>query len=276
MTYDQLEMLEAVILKGSFRAAAESLHKSQPSLSVGIKNLEEEFNISLFDRSEYRSVLTDQGKIFYQWAKESLEAFRNLHVIAKEMGSNLVEPAISLVIDPLIDFTEIRPVFETCLGPKSATELKIRSEILGKGLELLMKKETTFAIGTLTKSHPEIESFPFKKIAMIPVAVKRVADNYKNFPQIIVSSSDSIGELSKGPKCFVSDHHLKGQLISSGFGWGRLAKHEIEHVYKAKKLIPIKDAQVRSFHFELFLMRNLTVPMGPLAKRIWAELKTRK
>lgn len=276
MTFDQLEMLEAVILHGNYRAASEHLHKSQPSLSVGIKNLEEEFGITLFDRSEYRSQLTDQGKVFYQWARQCLESFRSLSVVGKEMGNKLVEPSINVVIDPLVDFDHIQSVFETCLGPKSATELRIRSEILGRGMELVRTKEATFAIGVMTKAHAEIESHPFRKIDLIPVATKKVAQAYKNFPQIVVSSPDSMGELSKGLKCYVSDHSMKAKLIINGFGWGRLAKHEIENEYKSKKLVLIKDAQVKSIHVELSLMRNLTAPMGPLSKSIWSELKAKK
>lgn len=273
MTFDQLEMLEAVILHGNYRAASEHLHKSQPSLSVGIKNLEEEFGISLFDRSEYRSQLTDQGKVFYQWARQCLESFRSLSVVGKEMGNKLTEPTINVVIDPLVEFENIQSVFETCLGPKSATELRIRSEILGKGMELVKSKEVTFAIGVVPKPHPEIESFPFKKIDLIPVATKKVAESYKNFPQIVVSSPDTMGELSKGPKCYVSDHGMKTKLIIGGFGWGRLAKHEIELEYKSKKLVLIKDPLVRSIHVDLCVMRNMTVPLGPLSKSIWLGLK---
>lgn len=273
MTFDQLEMLEAVIIHGNYRAASEYLHKSQPSLSVGIKNLEEEFGITIFDRSEYRSQLTDQGKVFYQWAKQCLESFRSLAVVGKEMGTKFVEPSINIVLDPLVQFESIKGVFENCLGPKTPTELKIRSEILGKGMELVINKEANFAIGIKTRSHPEIESYPFKKIDMIPVGVKKIADNYKSFPQIVIQSPDSVGELSKGPKCYVSDHSMKTKLILGGYGWGRLAKHEIENEYKTKKLIVIKDTQVRAIHFDLFVMRNTNMPMGPLSKKIWADLR---
>ena len=73
MTFDQLEMLEAVVTHGNYRAASEHLHKSQPALSVGIRNLEEEFGITIFDRTEYRSQLTEQGRVFYQWTRQCLE-----------------------------------------------------------------------------------------------------------------------------------------------------------------------------------------------------------
>jgi DNA-binding transcriptional LysR family regulator len=273
MNFDQLEMLEAVVLKGNYKSASEHLHKSQPSLSVGIKKLEEEFDLVLFDRSEYRSQLTDQGRIFYQWAQESLESFRNLKVIAHEMGELHSEPTIHIVLDPLVEFSRIRGIFETCLGPKSPTELKMRSEILGKGLELILSGEAHFSIGTMSGSHPEIESFLFQKIEMLPVAIKNISGSYKNFPQVVVMSPETSGGLSKGPKCYVSDHSMKTKLILNGFGWGRLGKHEIEHELKSKKLMAIKDSHVKKVEFNLYAMRNKNFPMGPLAKKIWSELK---
>ena len=273
MTFDQLEMLEAVVTHGNYRAASEHLHKSQPALSVGIRNLEEEFGITIFDRTEYRSQLTEQGRVFYQWTRQCLESFRSLSVVGREMGSKLHEPSIKIAIDPLIGFDKISPIFDACLGPQTATELRIRSEILGRGLELLIEKETDFAIGTMDHAHPEVESFLFKRIELIPVATKKVAAQYKSFPQIVVSSPDTLGELSMGPKCYVSDHSMKSKLICEGFGWGRLAKHEVETEFKGKKLVAIKDSRVKPIPIELFAMRNVTRAMGPLAKKIWAGLR---
>ncbi len=270
MTYDQIEMLAAIVEKGSFKAASESLHKSQPSLSVGIKKMEEEFGISIFDRSDYRPTLTDQGKVFYKWAQESLESFRNLETIAREMGTHEREPRITLAIDPLIEFEEIRPVFETCLGPLNPTELTLRSEILGKGLQLLLEGEVDFSLAPQLKIHDQIESFFFKKVEMIPVAARAIAKNYRSYPQVVVTAPDSQGELSKGPRCYVTDHAMKCKLILSGYGWGRLALHEIEG---EKKLVRIQDPVVKPFKLDLYFMRNKNKTMGPQAKLIWKNIR---
>ncbi|MBC7465978.1 MAG: LysR family transcriptional regulator [Bdellovibrio sp.] len=72
MTFDQLETLEMIVEKGSFKAAADHLHKTQPSLSVAIKKLEEEFDLKLFNRDQYRPKLTAEGIVFYNWAKQTL------------------------------------------------------------------------------------------------------------------------------------------------------------------------------------------------------------
>lgn len=266
MTFDQLEMLDAIVNKGSFKAAAEALHKSQPSLSVGIRKIEEEFGITLFDRSDYRPGLTDQGKVFYKWARESLDSFRNLETVAKEMGIQDREPALTVIVDPLVAFEAIQPVFETCMGPLNPTELTLRSEILSKGMQLLLDREADFAIGMQLKPHDDIESVFFRRVEMIPVAAKKIAKDYKTYPQVIVTSPDSHGELSKGPRCYVTDHSLKCQLIHSGYGWGRLAAHEIETF---RNLVRVQDPVVKPLKIDLYFMRNKKMAMGPQAKNIW-------
>ena len=49
MTLDQIKVLSAIAQTGSFRDAAELLHRIQPNLSVVTRNLEKEFGFELFD-----------------------------------------------------------------------------------------------------------------------------------------------------------------------------------------------------------------------------------
>lgn len=273
MTFDQLEMLEAIIQHGTHKAAAESLHKSQPSLSVGIKKMEEEYGISLFDRSEYRLKLTPQGKVFYRWASECLEAFRNLKVVGQEMGQKKTEPTLTISLDPLVEFDQVHPVFSTCLGPHTVTELTIRSEILDRGMVLVLAGEADLAIGPILRANDKLESFFFRQVEMIPVCSRKLAPDFKKLPQIVVRSSATQGELSKGPKCYVSDHSMKCKLILEGHGWGRLARHEIEEEFKAKSLVKVNDHVVKSFTLDLHVMRNKQKAQGPIAREIWQKLK---
>lgn len=272
MTFDQLEMLEAIVDKGSFKAAADFLHKSQPSLSVGIKKLEEEFDIKIFDRSDYRPHLTKQGIIFYRWSKECLEGYRNLQMIGKDMGKHHVEPNLTIIIDPLVQFSDIQQVFQNCLGPKTPTELTLRTEILNTGVEMLLNEEADIAIGLNLAPAAKIESVLFKTVKMIPVATKKVASDHKKYPQIIVTSRDTHqNSLSSGPKCYVSEHAMKYKLIQAGHGWGRLAEHEIP-----QSLTKVNDSIVKPTQLELYIMRLRQKSLGPLAKNIWHELLHRK
>ena len=52
MTLDQLQILVKIVEHGSMGAAAEALYRTQPTLSVAMKKLEEEFRHRAFFAQE--------------------------------------------------------------------------------------------------------------------------------------------------------------------------------------------------------------------------------
>ncbi len=78
MNYNNLRAFIAVVEQGSFRAAANSLYKTQSTISASIANLEGEFGLLLFDRESYRPKLTNAGKAFYKATKQTLNQVTQL------------------------------------------------------------------------------------------------------------------------------------------------------------------------------------------------------
>ncbi|WP_010631881.1 LysR family transcriptional regulator [Sporolactobacillus vineae] len=76
MTTDQLEAFLAVAEYKSYRAAAEKLFISQPSLSSRIQVLERELGTSLFNRNGRGVVLSEQGRIFIPYAKRMRRVYQ--------------------------------------------------------------------------------------------------------------------------------------------------------------------------------------------------------
>jgi LysR family transcriptional regulator, salicylic acid-responsive activator of bsdBCD len=68
----QLEYFRAVVEHHSLAAAAEVLGVAQPNLSVAIKQLEERWGVSLFERAGRGLVVTDTGRALYERAAELL------------------------------------------------------------------------------------------------------------------------------------------------------------------------------------------------------------
>jgi len=75
MTIIQLEYLLAVANTGSFSAGAEQCFVTQPSLSVQIRNLEEELGVVLLDRTKKPVIPTELGKVVIENARKALKAF---------------------------------------------------------------------------------------------------------------------------------------------------------------------------------------------------------
>src|SRR5690606_14007809 len=110
MTYDQLLTLDLIVKNGSFKAASEKMIKSQPSLSMAIKKLEEELGFSLFDRDEYRPKLTEKGKAFYLKSLMALEDFHNLTSFGKELALGY-ESEIRLSVDAIFPIEKLKETF---------------------------------------------------------------------------------------------------------------------------------------------------------------------
>ncbi|MEO1433255.1 MAG: LysR family transcriptional regulator [Cyanobacteria bacterium J06633_8] len=68
MDLSQLRYFLAIVETQGFTKAAELLFVSQPSLSAGIKKLEQELGVTLFERGGRRATLTPAGKIFLEKA----------------------------------------------------------------------------------------------------------------------------------------------------------------------------------------------------------------
>ncbi|EGJ27409.1 LysR family transcriptional regulator [Streptococcus porcinus] len=75
MNIQQLRYVVAIANNGTFREAASKLYVSQPSLSVSIKDLEEELGFKIFNRTTTGTVLTSQGLVFYEKALEVVKCF---------------------------------------------------------------------------------------------------------------------------------------------------------------------------------------------------------
>ncbi|MBQ6315025.1 MAG: LysR family transcriptional regulator [Mogibacterium sp.] len=73
MTLNQLSYFRVVARLENFRAAAEELYISQPSLSRSIDSLEKELGVLLFDRSGRGIVLTKSGRLFLEYVERILE-----------------------------------------------------------------------------------------------------------------------------------------------------------------------------------------------------------
>jgi DNA-binding transcriptional LysR family regulator len=85
MDFDQLETFLEVARHASFSRAAEKRFRTQPAISAQIRSLEEEVGARLFDRSGGKVTITAAGKIFQQYAEQTIEARRGLMVTLAEL-----------------------------------------------------------------------------------------------------------------------------------------------------------------------------------------------
>lgn len=90
-----------VARQGSFTKAAASLYITQPTISKMIRNMEEEWGVTLFHRQGKGIELTDAGRIMYQQAQHMVEAFDR---VSAELGDlmNLKRGHLRIGLPPMI------------------------------------------------------------------------------------------------------------------------------------------------------------------------------
>ncbi|MGU0056264.1 LysR family transcriptional regulator [Enterobacter hormaechei] len=71
-------MFSAVAEQAQFASAAQSLSMPTSNVSRAIKQLEQQLNCRLIDRTTRKMRLTEQGKILYQQAKKTLYELDNV------------------------------------------------------------------------------------------------------------------------------------------------------------------------------------------------------
>ena len=73
MTLQQLKYVITVAAKGTISEAAKALFITQPSLTAAIKDLEAEFGIAIFNRTNKGVTPTPEGEEFLGYARQIME-----------------------------------------------------------------------------------------------------------------------------------------------------------------------------------------------------------
>lgn len=96
-----IELFLAVAEQGSFTKAAEKMFVTQPYLSKVVKQMEEELNVTLFNRTTRKLELTDAGKIVIEQGRMALKPLQDMPHLLNEL-QNLQKGEIVLGIPPVI------------------------------------------------------------------------------------------------------------------------------------------------------------------------------
>lgn len=85
----QLHIFYTVAERGSFSAAAQALHMTQPAITMQIQALEERFGVKLLLRSTKRLELTEAGRCLLPQARKAVELMRETDALMAKYVENL-------------------------------------------------------------------------------------------------------------------------------------------------------------------------------------------
>lgn len=92
MTLTELRYIIALAQTRHFGRAAEQCHVSQPTLSVGVKNLEEDLGVLIFERSKSAVRVTPVGEAIVAQAQRVIEQAQSIRDLAQAGKNQLAAP----------------------------------------------------------------------------------------------------------------------------------------------------------------------------------------
>tara|TARA_R110002049_G_scaffold309077_1_gene516619 strand:- start:21538 stop:22464 length:927 start_codon:yes stop_codon:yes gene_type:complete len=160
-----LQSFISVADTGSFRAAAEKLHRSQSVVSTQVRQLEEQIGLKLFERTTRKTELTEQGKKLLRHLRSALsEIETGLEELRQESLGEVGHiamacvPSIAGSILPAVlkEFRDIYPKVGLRLVEQTSVAL----------LETVKSRKVDFGIGPFVADEPDLS---FTTIAEEPI-----------------------------------------------------------------------------------------------------------
>lgn len=292
MKLDQIEMFKAVADLGSLSRASNVLHKTQPAISQGIRQLESSLNVELFSRADYRLTLTQAGKSIYQHAQRVL----NESVALKQAADNIVagnEISITLAIEAAFDLKRILPLLERVQNQFPNTQIVLKQEYLSGALDLLEQRKAAMCISPAEGSffhEGHYDCHLLNSGVLINVASPRLLKKHAQINQskdlideyqIVVQDSGSstidrdFGVQTGQRTWYVNDYATKRMLIESGMGWGRLPANYADPGIQNGNLVKLQLTDIQNeIKLNYQIMKNKEQTLGPVALTLWERFKS--
>ncbi|WP_455380268.1 LysR family transcriptional regulator [Acidihalobacter prosperus] len=154
ISLDALNVLDAIDRKGSFAAAADTLHRVPSAVTYTIQKLEQDLDIALFDRSGHRASLTPAGRKLLQEGRHLLHAANDLESIVKRVASGW-ETELRIAISDLIPVARLYPILNEFYNARHATRLRLSEEIFGGNWDALISRRADLVVGAPGDGPPE-------------------------------------------------------------------------------------------------------------------------
>lgn len=159
----QLRSFVAIAEIGQLTRAAEKLHISQPALSAQLKALEDELELTLFERTSNGMELTAAGKQMLGQAEKILSAAQALHNEALALKGEVAGKAsIGTLSDP--EFIRLGEFMSAAVARYPLLELELHHEITGAALEHVRDGSLDASFYYGERTHPNVARLPLREI----------------------------------------------------------------------------------------------------------------
>lgn len=265
MDIRDLQVFLAVSTRLNFTRAGEDVHLSQPSVSVRMRQLEEELGVKLFEQLGKRVALTDAGQLLVPYAtrviaamsdaRDAIDGLQGLERGALRIGASTT-PGMYVIPRTIAHFKRRYPKIEVHLAVKDTRQIEdgvIRNEF-----------DFGFVGGHLAGDEVDVLPWITDEIILIVPLGHRLAGKRSVTPQDLSSEKFIFREQGSATRAVVATHLRKFRVdaeavmeienpesvkkaVQNGLGIAFISAFAAETDLKAKTLVAveIKNLEIR-------------------------------
>ena len=259
ISLDLYKLFYTVAKEGSISSAAKILYISQPAVTLQIKKLESQLGISLFTRSKHGVILTDEGKVLFEYVKNAIDCFNNGENALSNL-KNLDSGTIRIGVSTTICRYILMPYLEKFHATYPKIDIQINNNVSTNIIKELRNGNLDMVILFAPQAeNKDLIITPIKEVKDIFVGNKEYFNlpkekislqDLEQYPLIFPSSTSSSrayldkclkdNNVDLKPKLEVVSYNLIVDLIKTGFGIGYVTKEFIMDELDNKTLYEIK------------------------------------
>jgi len=146
LSLDALLIIDAIDRRGSFSAAAEELHRVPSTISYSVGKLEQDLDVTLFERNGPKASLTAAGRELLKEGRYLLRAAADLESRVRRVASGW-ETEFSICIDSMLSPSALAGDVRAFYEAADKTRLRVQQEALLGTWESLLKRRADLLIG---------------------------------------------------------------------------------------------------------------------------------
>lgn len=263
ISFDLLQILDAIDRHGSFTAAATALHRVPSALSHAVAKLESDLDAQLFVRTGRRATLNAAGRTLLDEGRHLLRAASELERRVQRIATGW-EAELRIAVDAIIPLERLYPLLARFYAAGHGTQIRLAHEVLGGTWDALTTGRADLVVGAPgdmparsgmasrplgTHSDFVFAIAPGHPLASWPGSIP--ASELRRYRAIVIADtsqeliSRTIGLLEGQDTLRVPDIRSKASAQAAGLGIGHLPRWLAEPEIAAGRLIEKQVAERR-------------------------------
>jgi len=160
MELDQLKLFADLVREQSFTRVAERNFLTQPAVSLRIQKLEEELDVRLVERTTRKVIVTEEGRILHDYAREILRLVDEARTVLQERRGKMVG-SVRLATVHSVGLHELPIFLKAFINQYPHVSLHVDYQVSDMVYHLVSEGDVDLGVIAYPEPRPHLVTIPF-------------------------------------------------------------------------------------------------------------------